>query len=1328
VQLAANASDPDGGGLAYQWSILQKPASSPTGLSNASSATASLTFSGEKDIGHWKVQVAVDDNEGERRTFPYAFDVPNAPPTATITGATSVNASQPLALSGTGSKDPDGGSLKSYSWDLLVAPPGASHAAQSGFATTPTLSLPTTGKDVGVWKLRLTVTDNENATAKAEVSVEVKNLPPKIQFTGATDINVGQTLAVGTSLLTDEDGGNLTFSWDILQAPSAAPLGVQTGYSSASSLSLPTGPSFAGTWTFRLTAKDDENATVSKNVSVLVDAPPEAAISGPVSLAHTDGLLELDGGDSVDPDSPCPGDPQHCHETLSGPATVSPGITQSTWFVTDLPSSAWSEFTTGRVDDVFGVNASAPTLVLDWVDLRPGAWRFRLEVKDAEGNLDAVEHTVQVLPLHAPPVAVVSGPQRYTTDTLGFTPVNIGVSGGGSYDVDNVLGQGGSLPGLAQYTWQAMPPPGCVAPALPNGPVALLYPAGSSVPPQCQGLWTLQLTVTDDDSPAQTDTEMATFAIGNCAGVVCIDAPTTASPYVVQSVEATDVFVFYHLDSALYDEPAFQFGMFTQLDVLPAGGATPVFTAYEANVSPASKGGLLAFNWNGYDNHGLRAPNGKYDVRITLLDWSFNPTGFATLEPSALHLAAVEGQVLPFSDRYVEAGPFNAGTAQASFSYQVTGAQQVDTVKWRVRNASKAVVYTGTAPAALGGTIAWSPAQYGFSLGTGAYTFEVEAFQGGKSVALTAPWAFTVWRMQLKPPVSVPAGDPVPLFANNDDDNGNGVPDATEGFASEDDLVAVDVKVEPASLQGTLVLQTDGAGNPVKFWTSLAKAAQGATYVLGSVAVPPQVFLEGVDPAATTLRLKVLTPEGPTLEATPLELDVIRLSVVSDSNGNNAVDPTDAMATRVPIARWDNAYDAAFNVLNGGGTANFIEQDPRRFYLRVEHPAYNQDPTLAEVSTLQVGTVTAAGTPNDDPTPLVLLETGPDTGVFVSRGQLLTANDSPLDPDDDFAAYDDLAGIIPDDLSADRTHRADPAGRLLLGYQPPGAAASKAWGLTVCGDQLRKVQVRMHVFLEPFKDEGYDHDGDSSTPPVEAGNGVFSFADLDSDGQHDPGEPSEPFLDIGEKHTNTWVHGGTPGLADGWGPVVPEAKVQQELERANLSWAQACVFVEQLGPTLVESAPKVGGVDILADGSTSFPEVLDFSDDDLTVIYKAYEATLTPDVVDVFFAADQPAAWGVAAIPTWSPGQFDHGDKVFTVINPQAPVTARVLAHELGHLTTNHYDEPNTQNILFPAETTTHDTTVSSRRRMTGQTEQAARTWRPLGDLDATGNSFLKQP
>lgn len=1020
VTLHANSSDADGGGLSHAWRIVSKPPMATAALASANTANPTITFTSDRDIGTWQFALDVADNEGELKTFNYSFSVPNVPPNISVTGATTIDANQPISLTATPTNDVDGGAL-TFSWDLLEAPVKSGLAPTTGYASTPGINIPTNGNHVGTWRFRVTATDNEGATDTETVVVTVRNLKPRIVFTGPTEIDVGQPLNAATTVTTDDDGGNLTFKWELIQVPQSAGVSPLTVLSTTASFTRPTAASSAGTWIVRLTATDDEGESVSQERSIVVDAPPTANISG-LDVAH---LLEfplvLDGTGSTDPDSPCPAQPNRCHVTDGSPVkNISPGIVSYTWYVVDIPPDAWGAYTTGRVDDVFYVPAHHSTLSLDWDDLEPGQWQFELEVQDGEGNTARTRHTVLVVPPQTPPTAVVNGSAWYMVDLAGNLSTPIVVDGSISFDLDNATtGSPGSGLGITNYTWSAVPPVGCFAPSLPSGPTAkvlTLYPAGATVPPACQGYWTIRLTVTDDDSPSMTGMAETGVTIGNCASGVCVDSPTTFMPAIVQSFDSADINVYYHIDSTLCENPLFSLGMYTLLEVFPAGSIVPVYSAYELNVPPGSKGLPLVFNWNGYTNGGTRPPTGQYDVRVTLLDFALAPTGYAGFEPQAIQTETVSVQLTSASP-YLEHASVVAGTGVVGFDYRVDGALSIQSMEWRVLNNSGSVVTRGNLPSnSPTGAFTWNGRVGTTPQAPGVYQMELEAFRGGRSLGVSPRVTFTLYDLAADVPGHVIPASGLPVAVNSDDDDANGALDSTQApaAAGENDLVAVTLRFNPA-MTGQLTLRSDVPGL-FKVWTNANKTGElvlPKTFNTPADAVPAQVYIEATAPGSPKLQLEFQPPGGvPALPTKELKLNLWQLETVVDSDGDFRATTADAATSFVRLGIWDFAFRLAADAFGAINTLyneqdqarlaaspnpdNFIGRDSRRFYYRLTDAARNANAATAEEYALEWYTTEADGVTNQDfpatNRTVTLTETGPNTGVFVSQALMVVAD------------------------------------------------------------------------------------------------------------------------------------------------------------------------------------------------------------------------------------------------------------------------------------------------------------------------------------------------
>jgi hypothetical protein len=131
---------------------------------------------------------------------------------------------------------------------------------------------------------------------------------------------------------------------------------------------------------------------------------------------------------------------------------------------------------------------------------------------------------------------------------------------------------------------------------------------------------------------------------------------------------------------------------------------------------------------------------------------------------------------------------------------------------------------------------------------------------------------------------------------------------------------------------------------------------------------------------------------------------------------------TRGVVTHLDIARWDD-LQAQGNLRNEADpTNNFIDRDPRRFWIRAFSPALNaSDETVQIVRAILQTTGTAprerGGIEGNPPVEIAMRETGPATGVFQSPTLLLVSNVA----DDAFQAHNGTTGVVQDNSPGDRT-------------------------------------------------------------------------------------------------------------------------------------------------------------------------------------------------------------------------------------------------------------------------------------------------------------------
>ncbi len=166
----------------------------------------------------------------------------------------------PLTLDGGGSDDIDG-TISTYLW-----------TKESGGAATITnpngVSTTVTGLVEGIYVFRLTVTDDDGASASDTVTITVSAAPNQLPTVNAglnITILVGQT-AFLTATADDPDGNIVSYQWE------SVPPGISI--SNATSASASVSGLAIGTYEFSITVTDDDGATASDVVSVRVNEEP----------------------------------------------------------------------------------------------------------------------------------------------------------------------------------------------------------------------------------------------------------------------------------------------------------------------------------------------------------------------------------------------------------------------------------------------------------------------------------------------------------------------------------------------------------------------------------------------------------------------------------------------------------------------------------------------------------------------------------------------------------------------------------------------------------------------------------------------------------------------------------------------------------------------------------------------------------------------------------------------------------------------------------------------------------------------------------------------
>ncbi len=217
--LTGSGTDADGTVSSYAWSRVSGPTTYTFGTANA--ASTSLTGLVQ---GTYVFRLTVTDNSGLTGTDDITVTVnPAANQAPTANAGNNIVITLPVnstTLNGSGA-DADG-TIASYAWSRVSGP--TTFTLGTAAAATTTL----TGLVQGTYVFRLTVTDNNGATATDDVTVTVNAAANQLPSANAGN-NIVITLPVNSTTLngsgTDPDGTIATYAWSRVSGPTTFTFG-----------------------------------------------------------------------------------------------------------------------------------------------------------------------------------------------------------------------------------------------------------------------------------------------------------------------------------------------------------------------------------------------------------------------------------------------------------------------------------------------------------------------------------------------------------------------------------------------------------------------------------------------------------------------------------------------------------------------------------------------------------------------------------------------------------------------------------------------------------------------------------------------------------------------------------------------------------------------------------------------------------------------------------------------------------------------------------------------------------------------------------------------
>ncbi len=447
-------------------SYLWTKVSGPSGytIANPSSAT---TLINNLVKGTYQFQLKVTDNDGATNTDIIKITVnaaPNQPPVANA-GADQVITLPINSVTLTGSGTDQDGTVVSYLWTKISGP----SVYTFGDASSPSTSV--TGLVQGIYQFQLTVTDNDGATSTDVIQITVNaapNQPPTANAGNDQTITLPQNNAQLNGYGTDEDGTIVSYTWIKISGPSGSTI------TNSSLATTPVTGLVKGVYQFELKVTDNSGATSTDIMEVIVNA---AANQPPTANAGSDQSITLPVN----------------YVTVSGIGTDVDG---------SIINYSWSKVSGPANFNI--VNVSSATTNIN--GLTSGIYKFELKVTDNNGasGKDTIVITVNAAP-NIPPT-VNAGPDQSL-----ILPVNSTTLAGSANDADG---------SITSYKWSKVSGPATYEIVNIGSPVTDIWDLQ-------QGVYTFELTVTDNSRAVARDTVQITVVSANVPPIANAGADQT---------------------------------------------------------------------------------------------------------------------------------------------------------------------------------------------------------------------------------------------------------------------------------------------------------------------------------------------------------------------------------------------------------------------------------------------------------------------------------------------------------------------------------------------------------------------------------------------------------------------------------------------------------------------------------------------------------------------------------------------------------------------------------------------------------------------------------
>jgi len=465
LSLAGSATDPSSADvLAYAWDIDGDGYYDDGASASLSVSWSTLEMYSLNDDGSYTLSLRVSDDDGASTIDTATLTIMNTAPSADANGPYTVYEGNSRTFDASGSSDPSSVDVLTYTWDLNYG--GAYNEASGVSPTASWAQLVSYGcGDDGSYTIGLRVADDDGGIDTDTATITVKNTAPTADPGGPYSVAEGASVSLSGSGTDPSPWDSLSYAWD---------LDGDLDFSDGAGGAIPTVP-----WLTLVAHGIDDDGSYSLNFRVADDDGGEDIVSVSLTVTNTapsadaGGLYTISEGDDLQLDA-------------SGSSDPSPA---------DTLSYAWDLDDDGLFDDAVGGTPLIPWATLDGLAVNDdGSYSLAVRVTDDDGgwSTDTASLTIS----NTPPAPDAGGPYS--------------MSEGDDLSLDASVSADPSSADTLSYAWD-LDDDGLFDDAAGATPL-VAWAMLDSLSVNDDGIYTLEVKVTDDDGGWSTDTASLTIS------------------------------------------------------------------------------------------------------------------------------------------------------------------------------------------------------------------------------------------------------------------------------------------------------------------------------------------------------------------------------------------------------------------------------------------------------------------------------------------------------------------------------------------------------------------------------------------------------------------------------------------------------------------------------------------------------------------------------------------------------------------------------------------------------------------------------------------------